>query len=82
MRFIYCTVKPTVVECEVAPLDPVIVTVNVPCGAWGFGEIFRVDVPEPTTDDGLKLAFIFFGSPDTLRVTVPEKPAEPAMFTV
>ena len=68
-------------ECEVAPLDPVMVTVNVPCGACGFGESFRVDVPEPTTDDGLKLAFIFLGSPDTLRATVPEKPAEPAMFT-
>jgi hypothetical protein len=58
------------------------VSVNVPCGAWGFGETFRVDGPEPTTDEGLKVAFIFFGSPDTPRWTVPEKPAEPAMFTV
>ena len=69
-------------ECEVAPLDPVMITVNVPGGARGFGEIFRVDVPAPTTDDGLKLAFIFFGRPDTLRLTAPEKPADPAMFTV
>ena len=58
------------------------VTVYVPCGACGFGETFRVDVPEPTTDEGLKLAFIFLGSPDTVRLTVPEKLPSPPIFTV
>jgi hypothetical protein len=35
---------------------------------------FIVLFPDPVTDDGLKLALAWFGSPLTLKLTVPLKP--------
>jgi hypothetical protein len=56
------------------PLVAFIVSVYVPTGACGLGDIFSVELPEPITDFGLKLEVVFGGNPDTVKFTVPEKP--------
>ena len=42
----------------------------------------RVDVPEPFTEVGLKLALVREGKPDTLNCTFEAKPPEAATDTV
>ena len=42
----------------------------------------RVDVPEPATDVGLKVAVVDDGKPPTLKVTLPVKPPDPVTVTV
>ena len=57
-------------------------SVYVPTGACGLGDIFSVEVPEPTTELGLKLEEVRRGSPLTLKFTVPAKPPWPVIVTV
>lgn len=58
------------------PLVPVIVRAKVPvCGRPPI-EMVSVDVPEPVTDDGLKLALTLRGRLLRLKLTVPVKPAD------
>src|SRR5579863_4425117 len=76
------TVKLTVVEWLNAPLVPVIVSVLVPVGVFLAVDTVIVDVPEPVTELGLKLAFEREGSPLTLRLTTPLNPPETATVTV
>jgi hypothetical protein len=61
--------------CDVPPLVPVMVMVNVPVGPFLSVVIVNTDVPAPlVTGFGLNEAEDLFGSPLTLRLTLPEKP--------
>ena len=50
--------------------------------AWELAETDKVDLPEPATDVGLKLAVTPLGNPLKLRLTAPVKPFTAAMVTV
>jgi len=41
-----------------------------------------VELPEPVTEAGLKLAFAPDGRPDAVRLTIPLKPLSAPTFTV
>jgi len=64
----------TVAVWVMVPLAPVIVSVEVP--RWElFAETTRnVDVPDPVTVVGVKVAVTRCGNPATVRFTVPVKP--------
>ena len=66
----------------VVPLVPVIVNVNVPFCELFAVVIVKVDVPEPATEVGLKVAVVRPGTPLTVRFTVPAKPFWEPMVTV
>jgi len=68
------TTRVTAAECDRLPLVPVIVRGYVPTAVVAVVEIVSVELPEPATDAGLKLAVAPVGSPLTLRLTVPVKP--------
>src|SRR6516225_7989607 len=68
------TTSVTVVECVRLPLVPVMVIVYVPVGVVELVATERVELPEPATEVGLKLAVVPLGSPLTLKFTVPVKP--------
>ena len=57
-----------------APEVPVMVTVEVPCGVVDDVVTLIVDVPEPATDVGLKLALAPLGNPVAVNATLPLKP--------
>lgn len=61
------------------PLVPVIVSVVLDRLVT---LMVRVEVPEPATDVGLKVAVAPRGSPETLKLTVPVKPFCAPMVTV
>jgi len=61
---------------------PLIVSVRVPVGVLDRVEIFRVEVPEPVTDAGLKDALVREGKPLTLKLTVPLNPLIAEIVTV
>jgi len=65
----HCTTKVTVAEWFVPPPLPVTVRVYVPFGAFRFGDIVRVEVPEPATDVGLNEELVREGNPLTLKLT-------------
>ena len=67
------TVSETVVVCVRAPLTPVIVSVEIPAGVLALVVTDRVE-DEPA-GLGLKLPEAPVGSPLTLNVTWPPKPA-------
>jgi len=52
----------------------VIVNVRVPVVAFLLTVTVSVEVPDPVTDVGLKVAVTLAGTPDTLRFTVPANP--------
>jgi hypothetical protein len=56
------------------PLVPMIVRVYIPGGLVSAGLTVRVEEPEPVTRGLLKEAVASEGNPDTLKLTVPEKP--------
>lgn len=56
------------------PLVPVIVSVYIPGGVVIAGVTVSVEEPEPVTRGLLKEAVALEGSPDTFKLTVPEKP--------
>ena len=64
------------------PEAPLIVKVKVPVGALLPGVTVSVDIPEPVTVAGLKLALVRFGNPETLKLTVPENPPVGVMVIV
>jgi hypothetical protein len=68
------TTKATVIECDRLPLIPEMVSVYVPVGVVAAVETVSVELPEPATDVGLKLAVAPVGSPLTFRFTVSVKP--------
>jgi hypothetical protein len=61
---------------------PVMVMVLAPLLALRAGCTDRVEVPDPLTDAGLKLAVTREGSPLTLRLTVPVNPFTAPIVTV
>jgi hypothetical protein len=69
----YWTVRVAVVEWLRLPLTPVMVMVRVPLLALRAARIVSVEVPDPVTDVGLKVAVTREPSPLTLRLTVPVK---------
>jgi hypothetical protein len=71
-----------VVEWVIAPLVPLTVNVYVPVAAGRLTETPRVEVPEVVIEAGVKVAFVFFGKPLRLRVTVPENGPTAPMVTV
>ena len=58
------------------------VSVRLPTDAFLFTVTVRVDVPEPVTDVGLKLALTRDPNPLTLRLTVPVNPFTALTVTV
>ena len=67
--------------CCKPPLVPLIVNVNVPF--WLPAVTVNVELPEPFTDGGLKLAVAPpEGKPLTLRATVPVNPPDGVTVTV
>jgi hypothetical protein len=58
------------------------VRVYVPCGVFGFDDIVRVVLPEPTTDVGLNEAPVFAGNPLRLKFTVAENDPRAVTVTV
>ena len=78
----YWMVRVTLVECTRLPLVPVIVSVRLPTVAFLATLTVSVEVPEPVTEAGLKLAVTRDPNPLTLRPTVPANPFTPVMVTV
>jgi hypothetical protein len=76
----FVTVSVTAVLCCKPPLDPVMVSVNVPLGLPAVTVI--VVVPDPVTEVGLKLALAPPGNPATLKVTAPANPSNGVTVTV
>ena len=64
------------------PLVPVMVSVRFPIAALRPTLTVRVDVPEPVTEVGLKLAVTREPNPLTLRPTAPANPFVPLIVTV
>ena len=58
------------------------VNTELPTGVFLPVVTVSVDVPEPATAAGLKLALVRFGNPETLRLTVPVNPPVGVMVTV
>ena len=58
------------------------VMVRAPLLALRAAVTLRVDVPDPVTDVGLKVAVTREPSPLTLRLTVPENPLTAPIVTV
>lgn len=76
------TTRVTVAECVSVPSVLVMVSVYVPVGVIDAVETVSVELPEPETDMGLKLAVAPAGKPLTLRFTVPVKPLRGAIDAV
>ena len=70
------TTSVTVAVCARLPLAPVIVSVDVPTGVLPVVVMVSVEVPDPFTVGGEKLAVVPAGSPPALNVTVPLKPPD------
>jgi len=58
------------------------VTVKVPVGVLFLDVIFKVDVPEPVTLGGVKVAVVLAGVPVLLKVTFPVNPLRAPMVVV
>lgn len=61
---------------------PVIVSMRSPIAAFLPTLTVSVDVPEPVTEVGLKLAVTRVPNPVTLKLTVPANPFMPLIVTV
>ena len=64
------------------PLVPLMVSVLVPVFPLGFVVTVIVELPEPVTEFGLKLAEARDGSPLALKLTAPVKPLTGVIVTV
>ncbi len=64
------------------PPEPVTVNAYEPAGVLALVDTVSVEVPEPVTDAGLKVAAAPLGSPTTLKPTVPLKPFSPFTLIV
>ena len=78
----YWMVRVTVVEWTNVPLVPAMVSVRLPVVALVPTWIVRVEVPDPATEVGLKLAVTREPNPVTLRLTVPANPLFSVTVTV
>ena len=76
------TVKTDVALCVRLPLMPVIVKVYEPTGVFAEVVMFRVEDPEPLTEDGLNVPVAPVGNPLMLSETAPLKPPEAVMVDV
>lgn len=72
----------TFTECVRPPPLPVIVRVRVPFCPFFIVLTVNTDVPEPSSDAGLKVAVVREGSPVTVRFTGPENAAPAVTVTV
>ncbi len=77
-----CTVRLTCAECEILPLSPVMVRVDVATGVEFEVVMLRVALPEPVIEAGVKLALAPEGGPIALSATFPLKPFCGATVTV
>ncbi len=76
------TDKVTVVDCTWTPLVPVMVSVDEPSGVVLAVVTVSVEVPDPVTVAGEKLAVAPLGNPLALSVTTPAKPPTTATVVV
>jgi hypothetical protein len=76
------TTRVTVVECVNEPLDPVIVSVDVPAGVALVVLTVSVEVPTPVIAAGLNDAVAPPGNPVALRLTASLKPLSAPVVTV
>ena len=67
------TIKVIVAECVRLPLVPVMVRVKLPVGVVLLVVTLNVELPDPVTEAGLKLAVAPAGKPVTLNDTVAAK---------
>jgi hypothetical protein len=75
-------VRLIVVVCEVVPLLPVMVMVRVPVVARLVAEIFKVEVPEPVMEVGLKARVVPLPAPVAESATAELNPPAPVTVTV
>ena len=68
------TVRETPVLCTSMPLTALIVRLLVPVGVDEVVQTFKVELPAPVTEAGVKVAVAFDGTPLTLNDTVLLKP--------
>jgi hypothetical protein len=80
VRFV--TVKVTVVECDSAPLIPLIVTVKVLSGVLAEVLTVSVELPGVPIVAAENEAVAALGKPLVLRLTSPEKPNTDPVFSV
>ena len=78
----YWTIRLTVAEWTRPPLVPVIVTTWVPAATLFQVAIVSTEVPELTTDAGVKVTVARRGAPLWESVTVPENPPTAVIVTV
>jgi hypothetical protein len=78
----FCTVSAIVAVCVSVPLVPVMVSVDVPPATVEGTVTVRVEVPDPVTAVGLKLAVAFAGRPLTESPVVPVRPGVAATVIV
>ena len=76
------TTKLTVVVWVRLPLTPLIVKVEVPSGVLPVVVTVRVELPDPVTVAGEKLAVAPVGKPLALSVTTPVNPFSAPIFVV
>ena len=72
----------TVVDCCKLPDVPVKVTVYMPAGVDVNVDMFTIEVPDPVTDVGLKLAVAPTGNPLALSATLPLNPSSAVIVPV
>jgi hypothetical protein len=80
--WVAATVKLTLAVWVKLPLVPVIVSVDVPSGVVPLVVTVSVELPEPVTVAGEKLAVAPAGNPLALSVTAPLKPSTAPMLVV
>jgi hypothetical protein len=78
----FATVRVTPAVCVRLPLVPVMVTVDVPTGVVPLVVTVSVELPDPVTVAGTKLAVAPAGSPLALSVTTPLNPFNAPMLAV
>ena len=76
------TTSVTVVEFCRLPEVPVRVTVYMPAGVEEEVDMLTVEVPDPVTDVGLKLAVAPVGNPLALSATLPLNPSSAVIVPV
>ena len=78
----FTTFKVTAVLRVMAPLEPLIVSVEFAVGVLPEVVTVSVVVPEPVSEAGLNVAVVPSGSPVTVGVTVPLNPLTAERVTV
>ena len=76
------TFRLTVADCASGPLVPVIFREKVPTGVFFMVDTVTVELPDPVTEVGLKVAVASAGKPLTLNATTPLNPFTAVIFAV